>query len=71
VQQDNPQKMPALKEEGVPEHRGVVSNSAYRLLHFVIPELGAAKGFNDFKANRAAEIKIIEDWAKNRPDSVI
>ena len=41
---------------------GIISNSAYRLLHLVIPELGPPKRSIDFKGNRAAEIKILEDW---------
>ena len=64
--------MEALKVEGVPEHRGNISNSAYRLLHLVIPELGPPKRSIDFKANRAAEIKILEDWwAENGTGSAI
>jgi hypothetical protein len=46
------------------EQQLIVSYGAYNYLHQLIPELGAPGNVAEFRANREAETKILDDWWK-------
>jgi hypothetical protein len=58
-----PYWMKALHDD---ERQTIVSYAAYNSLHRMFPELGPPGNVAEFRANREAEIKALDDWWKAR-----